>query len=109
MQIAAATLEDGSHHVSATLASLTLAAAVGSYLATLFILYGVAVRSRQISHFVLFGLSSLMLLGGVLLVSNGAELPWGLLTIAVAPLITVVGYETKGHLQAKATLTALGA
>ncbi|MEI2671453.1 MAG: hypothetical protein V9G13_10055 [Marmoricola sp.] len=47
--------------------------------------------------------------GGVLLVSNGAELPWGLLTIAVAPLITVVGYETKGHLQAKATLTALGA
>jgi len=103
LQIAAAALEDGSQHVSATLASFTLATAVGSYLATLFILYGAAVRSRARSHFVLFGLSTLVLVSGVLLVSSGAELPWGLLTIAVAPLITVVGLKPTdtavGHIE----------
>ncbi|HMU35492.1 MAG: low temperature requirement protein A [Nocardioidaceae bacterium] len=109
LQIAGATIEEGSAHVSATLAAAAVAIAVGVYLATVFILYGISVRSKQRSHFVLYGLSFLVLLSAVFLVSQGIDLPWGLLAIALAPMITVLGYETRGHQQVKDTLASMGA
>ncbi len=95
LHIAGYTLEGAEHHVSAEIAATVVAATVGCYLIVLHLLYSVASRSHDRIHSLLTLGSVLVAILGVVIVRAGTELPWGILIISLAPLVTVIGTETR--------------
>ncbi|HNA98785.1 MAG TPA: hypothetical protein PLC19_04895 [Marmoricola sp.] len=54
-----------------------------------------ASRSHDRIHSLLTLGSVLVAILGVVMVRAGTELPWGILIISLAPLVTVIGTETR--------------
>jgi low temperature requirement protein LtrA len=76
---------------------LAVAVPVGAYIASVYILYVLLVRAVDPFHLLLLVLSAIMLAAAVLLANAGISMANCLLVVTLAPLVTVVGYETLGH------------
>ncbi len=87
------------HHsaLGATATVLTVAVPLAVYLIGLYLLYAQITRTMDPFHLVLIALTVVVLVGAVLLSAAGLDLTWCLLLLSLAPLVTVVGYETVGH------------
>jgi low temperature requirement protein LtrA len=91
LQIAGYNLEGTSEHVSAAVVATVLAAAVGIYVASLYAVHALVSGTHEWANLMLLALTGLIVVGGVSLVTAGLDLPWGLLIISTAPLVTVMG------------------
>ncbi len=87
------------HHseLSATGTVVALAVPLAVYLGCMFLLYAVATRTMDPFHFMLIGLSAIVMAVSIGLAWSGVSMVWCLAVLALVPWVTVVGYETVGH------------
>jgi low temperature requirement protein LtrA len=76
---------------------LTTAIPLAVYVLGIFLLYAYLSRTVDPFHFLLIGVSALVLGASVALAASGVAIEWCLLVLALVPWVTVVGYETIGH------------
>jgi low temperature requirement protein LtrA len=96
LHVAAYGLE-GEAKISSTAIVLSVAIPVAVYVLMLYTLYSLLMRERDRFHLGLLAGTALVLLLAVLLATAGASVTVCLLTLTLAPLVTVVGYEMVGH------------
>ena len=97
------------HHslLSDTETVLTVAVPLAAYVALLYLLYAQLSRTVDPFHALLMLGSALVLAAGVALVAMGVSLAWSLVVVALAPWVTVVGYEAVGHRHNEDVLASL--
>ncbi|MEV4423366.1 low temperature requirement protein A [Patulibacter sp. NPDC049589] len=96
LHVAAYALEDEAHVGDVTVvASVAIPLAV--FLGMVYGLYSIQLRTRDPFHLLLLGLTAATLVAAPLLAAAGLATEWCLLVLLLAPVITVVGYETVGH------------
>ena len=62
-----------------------------------FALWTAMMRRRDPFHLLLMALTAVVLVLTVVLAAAGAPMAWCLVVLALAPVVTVVGFETVGH------------
>ncbi|MFE6157776.1 low temperature requirement protein A [Streptomyces sp. NPDC056486] len=87
------------HHseLSDAAVALSLAIPVGLYLLMVYLLHTLLLSATDRFHLLLISLTLAVLLVAVLLAAAGVAIAVCLLLIMLAPLVTVIGYETIGH------------
>jgi hypothetical protein len=86
---------------------LSVAIPVAVFVAVLFGLYSLLMRTRDPFHlFLLAGTAALLALS-IVLAAPGADMTICLLVLMLAPVVPVVGYETVGHRHMTAALERL--
>jgi low temperature requirement protein LtrA len=84
----------------------TVAIPVGVFIAAVFLIYALLVGAWDILHVLLLALSWAVLVAAVLLADEGLSMAMSLLLVMLAPVVTVVGYETVGHRRVAAIVAA---
>ncbi len=84
-------------HIGATATVLTVVVPVAVFVIALLALYSYLVHAVDTFHVGLFVGTTAVLLLAVLLASIGVPMAFCLVVLMLAPLVTVVGYETIGH------------
>jgi low temperature requirement protein LtrA len=84
-------------HIGATATVLTVAVPLAVYVLALFALYTFLVRALDPFHIALLAGTAAVLVLPVLLATMGAPMAVCLVVLMLAPLVTVIGYETIGH------------
>ena len=92
-------------HIGAVATVLTVAIPVGVYILALYGLYTALLRTYDPFHTRLLLLTTAVLVLSVLLAAAGVSMPWCLVVLALAPVVTIVGYETLGHQHLAGVLT----
>jgi low temperature requirement protein LtrA len=97
------------HHsaLAATGTLLTVAVPLALYIASIYGVYGQLTRSFDPFHVLLVALSAVVVGGAALMAVAGVPLVWCLAVLALAPWVTVVGYETVGHRHSEQALARL--
>ncbi len=96
LHIAAYYLEEESKlDASGTVLSVVIPVAV--YLVGIYLLYAVLTRSFDGFHVWLIAATAAVLVAPLPLVAAGASMAWCLIVLSLAPWVTVVGYELRGH------------
>jgi low temperature requirement protein LtrA len=88
---------------------LSVAIPVGVFIFALFAIWTAMVGDRDPFHLHLLLVTTAVLLLSVGLAAAGASMPVCLVIVAVAPIVTVIGYETIGHRHMTAVLEQLEA
>ena len=96
LHVAAYGLE-GEAKIGETAIVLSVVIPVAIFVLALYALYSVIFRTADGFHLWLGTGTALLLLASVLLAASGAGVPASLLVVALAPVVTIVGYETVGH------------
>jgi low temperature requirement protein LtrA len=96
-------------HIGATAAVVTVAGPVAVFTVTLYALYTALVREADPFHLGLLAATATVLVVAVVLASAGVEMAVCLVVVMLAPVVTVVGYETIGHRHMEAALERAGA
>lgn len=91
-------------HIGAVATVLTVAVPVGVYILMVFVLYSVLVRETDSFHWLLLAGSAVLITVPVLLAAAGVSMAVCLVVLMLAPVVTVVGYETVGHRHQAAVL-----
>ncbi|MGI8415011.1 MAG: low temperature requirement protein A, partial [Nakamurella sp.] len=89
--------EQPAHHIGATGAVLAVVIPVAVYTAALYVIYTWLVGEFDRFHSWLLSGTVVLLVLPVLLAVGGAAIPACLLVLMLAPVVTIVGYETVGH------------
>jgi low temperature requirement protein LtrA len=76
---------------------LTVALPVGLYIASIYLIYAVIVRTIDTFHLLLLALTAAVLVAAVWLAAAGHSMANCLLVVTLAPMVTVIGYELVGH------------
>jgi low temperature requirement protein LtrA len=98
---------EGEAEISSTAIVLSVAIPVAMYVLILYALYSVLMRETDPFHLGLLAGTALVVLAAVLLATAGASVTVCLLVLMLAPIVTVVGYETVGHRHVAAALERL--
>ena len=93
--------------IGSTAIVLSVAIPVAIYVFTLYAVYSALMRERDPFHIGLLVGTALVLLLAVVLATAGASVTVCLLVLMLAPVVTVVGYETLGHRHVAAALERL--
>jgi low temperature requirement protein LtrA len=96
LQVAAFGLE-GEAGIGTTGTVLGVVIPVALFVAAVFALYSRLMRALDPFHLALIAATAAILVLSVALAAAGAPVPVCLLVVMLAPLVTVVGYETLGH------------
>jgi low temperature requirement protein LtrA len=96
LHVAAYSLE-GEAEIGATATVLSVVIPVAIFALVFYALYSVLFRARDPFHLWLLAGTAVFLVGSVVLVAAGVGVPESLIVLALAPVVTVVGYETLGH------------
>jgi low temperature requirement protein LtrA len=78
-------------------AVLAVGVPVGAYIVSVYILYAWMVRTMDAFHLLLIALTAAVLGLAVWLAAAGISMANCLLVVTLAPMVSVVGYETLGH------------
>lgn len=76
---------------------LSVVVPVGVYMLALYVLYALCMHAMDPFHFLLMLGTGAVLVVAVLLAAAGFDMAWCLAVVALAPAVTIVGYETVGH------------
>jgi low temperature requirement protein LtrA len=106
LHVAAYTLEDKAE-IGTTGTVLSVAIPVAIYGAVLYGSYSVLFRTADPFHLLLMAATAAILVLSVVLATAGAGVTTCLLVLMLAPIVTVVGYETVGHRHMAAALERL--
>jgi low temperature requirement protein LtrA len=96
LHVAAFALEDEAK-IGTTGTVLSVAIPVAIYVAVFYALYTVLMRARDPFHLGLIAGTFAVLVLSVLLAAVGVDMAICLIVLALAPVVTIVGYETLGH------------
>jgi low temperature requirement protein LtrA len=77
---------------------------VGVFIGLVYVVYGLLVRSWEVFHLLLLTLTAAVLVTAVLLAGAGVSMAVCLLVVTLAPVVTVVGFEVRGHQHAAEAL-----
>jgi low temperature requirement protein LtrA len=83
---------------------LSVALPVGLYILTVYVLYGWLARTVDTFHLLLIAVTAVVLGLAVWLAAAGISMANCLLVVTLAPMVTVLGYETLGHRHAAAAI-----
>jgi low temperature requirement protein LtrA len=106
LHVAAYTLE-GEAEIGTAGTVLSVAIPVGIYALALYGVYSALLRERDPFHLGLLAGTAAVLVASVALAAAGTSMSICLLVLMLAPLVTVVGYETLGHRHMAAALDRL--
>ena len=84
---------------------LSVAIPVAIYIAAVYLLYMLLVKTLDVFHLMLVVLSAGVLIAAVFLVAGGMSMANALLVVMLAPAVTVVGYELLGYRHAEEAIT----
>ena len=84
-------------HIGPVATVLALAVPVGVYLAGIYWLYNTLLADIDPFHALLMVVTALVLVTGPLLAAAGVSMAVCLLVVMLAPAVTVIGYEMRGH------------
>jgi len=91
-------------HIGEMAALLSVVIPVTIYLLMIYLLYSFMLRARDTFH-LLLAAGTLVVIGvSLALAGNGVSLPVCLAVLTLAPIVTVIGYETVGHRHAAEAL-----
>ncbi len=76
---------------------VSVAVPVGAYALVLYLLYNSFVHVVDPFHVLLVCLTAGVLVASVVLAAVGVPMAWCLVVVALAPVVTIVGYEAVGH------------
>jgi low temperature requirement protein LtrA len=76
---------------------LSVAVPVGAYIASIYVLYVLLLRTVDTFHLLLLALTGVVLAAAVWMADAGISMANCLLVVTLAPLVTVLGYELVGH------------
>ncbi|MGB0877379.1 MAG: hypothetical protein ACPGXI_10010 [Mycobacterium sp.] len=76
---------------------LTVVIPVGVYILMVYLLYAVMTRTIPVFHVLLLAGSAALLGLAVVLAARGISMANCLLVVTLAPVVSVVGYEVRGH------------
>jgi low temperature requirement protein LtrA len=93
----AAFLIDRHSPLSLPAALLCTAIPVGLYIGSVFVLYSALTRSFDPFHIWMLLGSAIVIAAPIVMACAGVALPWCLAVLALAPWVSVVGYELVGH------------
>jgi low temperature requirement protein LtrA len=96
LHVAAFTLEDEAR-IGATATVLSVAIPFTIYVTVLYVLYSVLMRTLDPFHLGLIAATAAFVVLSIVLAAAGVNLQVCLVVLALAPIVTVVGYETIGH------------
>ena len=96
LHVAAYQLE-GQAKIGDTGTVLSVVIPVAIFTLALYGLYSVLFRTADPFHLWLMAGTALLLVSAVLLAAAGAGVPVSLLVVALAPVVTIIGFETVGH------------
>ena len=99
------------HHskLTATETLLTVVVPTALFILMIYLMYSVSMRAFDSFHLVLLAITGVVLAASVALVASGRAVTTGLVLVALAPVVTVVGYETIGHRHGRQHLDRLRA
>jgi low temperature requirement protein LtrA len=100
----AATYLDHDAHIGATATVLTVVVPVTVFVLVLFALYTYLVQAGDPFHLTLLAGTAVVLLAAVLLAAVDVPMSACLVVVMLAPLVTVIGFETVGHRHMAAVL-----
>jgi hypothetical protein len=106
LHVAAYDLE-GEAKIGATGTVLSVVIPVAIFALIFYALYSALFRARDPFHLGLLAGTALLLVASVALAAAGVDVTVCLLVAALAPVVTVVGYETLGHRHMAAALQRL--
>ena len=86
---------------------LSVAVPLAVFVLMLYVLWTALMRRRDPLHVGLLLGTAAVLVIAVVLAEAGASMAWCLVVLALAPLVTIVGYETLGHRHQEAALTQM--
>ena len=75
----------------------SVAVPVATYVASIYLLYMLLMRTVDAFHLLLFALTGVVLAAAVEMAAAGISMANCLLVVTLAPMVTVVGYELLGH------------
>ena len=88
---------EGHSQLGTTGTVLTVIVPVAVFIGMLYLMYAVSMRAADPFHLTLLGSTAAVLIAAVVLATRGVSLPWTLVVVALAPVVTIVGYEAVGH------------
>jgi len=99
------------HHskLSSVETVLSVAVPVATYIASIYLLYGLLVRTVDTFHLLLLAVTAGVLVAAVWLAAEGISMANCLLVVTLAPTVTVVGYELLGHRHAAEAIARIAA
>ena len=100
---------EGLSRLDTTGAVLTVVVPVAIFLGMLYLMYAVSMRATDPFHLILLSATGGTLVAAVVLADRGLSLAWSLVVVALAPVVTIVGYEALGHRHLEDHLTKLRA
>jgi low temperature requirement protein LtrA len=103
LHAAAYYIEDHTH-LGAVGTVLTVTVPVAVYFAALYVIYSALVREVDTFHYSLVAGTAAVLVLSVVLAAAGVSMTWCLVVVALAPVVTIAGYETLGHRHAQDAL-----
>jgi hypothetical protein len=80
---------------------LSVAIPVAAYIASVYLIYVLLMHAWDAFHWLLVVITAVVLTGAVLLAAAGVSMAACLLIVVLAPVVTVVGFETLGHEHAR--------
>ena len=100
---------EGHSRLDTTGTVLTVVIPVAVFLGMLYLMYAVSMRAADPFHLTLLAGTATVLIAAVVLAGRGLPLAWCLLVVALAPVVTIVGYEAIGHRHVEDHLSKLRA
>jgi Ca2+/Na+ antiporter len=79
---------------------------VGVFIGLVYVVYALLVRTTEAFHLLLLALTAAVLVAAVALAMLGVSMAVCLLVVTIAPVVTVVGFEMRGHREAAEALAA---
>jgi low temperature requirement protein LtrA len=79
---------------------------VGVFIGLVYVVYALLVRTTEAFHLLLMALTAVVLVAAVALAMLGVSMAICLLVVTFAPVVTVVGFEMRGHREAAVALAA---
>jgi len=97
------------HHsvLSTTETVVAVALPLAIYTYGVFAMYAVLTRSFDPLHVLLLAGTTVLVVLPVVLARAGVDLAWSLAVLALTPWVTVIGYETRGHVHNEQVLARL--
>jgi hypothetical protein len=93
----AANLLEHKAAIDAYATTLTIAIPLAIFLALIYALYAYLMRRFDPLHIVLLALTAIALVVAIVAARSGVSMPVCLCILMLAPVVTVVGYEWRGH------------
>jgi low temperature requirement protein LtrA len=98
---------EGHSHLDIAGTVLTVVVPVAVFITMIYLMYSVSMRAPDPFHLTLLAGTGAVLIAAVVLARLGLPLAWSHVVVALAPVVTIAGYEAVGHRHLREHLSKL--